>query len=245
MFGICILPVIPMRKTKSDSSEMINQILFGETFKIKKDEKKWALIELTHDKYTGWICKKQFQLIKEIPKKNKISNKTYCNIKVNNISQPLILGSLIPYSKKYCNNLGINSNLEFFPLNNFNFWFMKIAKKYLNSPYLWGGRTPLGIDCSGYTQLGYRFFGINLPRDSYQQAKKGKKIKSVEKSKLGDLAFFSTKNKITHVGIVLKDKKIIHSSGKVRIDLLDDKGIFNKKMNTYTHQLSFIKRLSK
>ena len=128
-------------------------------------------------------------------------------------------------------------------MSNFDIWFTKICKKYLNTPYLWGGRTPLGIDCSGYTQIVYRCFNKNLPRDSYQQAKKGRKISNLKKVKLGDLAFFGEKQSIKHVGIILKNNKIIHASGKVRIDSLDEKGIFNNDLNIYTHQLKILKRV--
>ena len=241
--GICLLPVIPMRKKKSDKSEMINQILFGETFKILKKSANWSHVELKHDKYQGWIDNKQYHLTKHSNKDFFISNKKNTNIQINSIDQPLILGSLIPKNKTLREELKVSESFSFCKMEPVNLWFVKMAKKYLNTPYLWGGRTPLGIDCSGYTQIVYRCFDINLPRDAHQQIEEGKPVLNLKDSQIGDLAFFGTSNKITHVGIVLDKNKIIHASGKVRIDLLDKKGIFNIESNSYSHKLQTIKRV--
>jgi len=241
--GICLLPVIPMRKVKSDKSEMTSQILFGETFKILEKSNQWSFVELHHDKYTGWIDNKQYKEIKNPIKDYQISNKKYANIQIKKTKQPLIMGSIIPKNQKIRKQLNLVETLSFCKIEPFKPWFIKIAKKYLNTPYLWGGRTNLGIDCSGYTQIVYRFFDIKLPRDAYQQAKKGKKINSLNNISLGDLAFFGKNTTISHVGIVLDKSKIIHASGKVRIDYLDKQGIFNIESKSYTHQLKFIKRI--
>ncbi len=237
------MSVIPMRKSPKDTSEMTNQVLFGETFHIIKKNRKWSYIELNHDQYQGWIDNKQYELIENHIEKYQISNKQYVNIKVNNIQQPLLLGSLIPLNIRVKRKLNISEKLSFVELNLVEKWFIKIAKKYLNSPYLWGGRTPLGIDCSGYTQMVYRFFDIQLPRDANQQIEKGKKINNYQNIKLGDLAFFAKNNKITHVGICLNKDSIIHASGRVRIDRLTKTGILNEEIQSHTHLLHTIKRI--
>ena len=232
-----------MRSNKSDKSEMINQILFGESFKIIEKEEKWSKVILHHDNYCGWIDNKQYTIIPKISPEFKISNKKYANIRISNIQQPLLLGSLIPKNKKLINFINIKEDLSFVEMKPAKKWFVKIAKKYLNTPYLWGGRSPLGIDCSGYTQMVYRLFKYNLPRDSFKQEKEGLKVSKFSQIKLGDLAFFGNKKKINHVGIILNNKKIIHASGKVRIDNLDTKGIYNTDTNSYTHKLQSIKRI--
>ena len=242
MYGICLLTVIPMRKEKSDLSEMINQILFGESFKILKKNNNWSYVELLHDSYNGWICNKQYEPINEINKKSIVCNKMNCNIHLGEFNQPIVLGSLIPNKKSIQNKFKINFNCNLNNTINFNSHFVKICKKYLNSPYLWGGRTRYGIDCSGYTQIIYRMFKINLPRDAYQQEKLGIKTEFNDK-KIGDLAFFEKDKKITHVGIILNNNKIIHASGKVKIDYIDNLGIYEKTNHIeYTHKLKSIKR---
>lgn len=238
--GICVLPVIPMRKTQSDKSEMINQILFGETFVVIEKKHKWSYIKLSHDHYKGWIDNKQFKFIKNTDHKFIVSTKKQASIKINSIRQNLPLGSLIPLDEYLRQEINIAESLRFHDVS-CEKWFPILAKKYLNSPYMWGGRTTNGIDCSGYTQMVYRFFNIKLPRDSKQQSQLGKKLNNNLDAQLGDLAFFGNKKSINHVGIILKRNKIIHASGKVRIDLLDTKGILNTETNTYSHQLRFIK----
>jgi hypothetical protein len=122
-------------------------------------------------------------------------------------------------------------------------YISNIAKSYLNVPYLWGGRTHFGIDCSGFTQMVYKLMGINLRRDASLQAEDGTLVDGLTKVKLGDLAFFGAEEgRITHVGIMLNGEQIIHASGKVKIDAIDEEGIYSKELKTYTHKLRLIKR---
>jgi len=115
---------------------------------------------------------------------------------------------------------------------------------YLNAPYLWGGRSPFGIDCSGFTQVIYKLNGFKLPRDASQQATIGETLSFIEESESGDLAFFDNEEgNIIHVGIMLENNNIIHASGKVRIDKIDHQGIFNSETNTYSHRLRLIKKI--
>ena len=120
---------------------------------------------------------------------------------------------------------------------------VKTAFMYLNAPYLWGGKTPFGIDCSGFTQMVYKLNGYSLLRDASQQATQGEALSFIEESEAGDLAFFDNdEGVITHVGIIMEDNYIIHSSGKVRIDRLDHLGIFNPDTQRHTHKLRVIKK---
>jgi hypothetical protein len=254
-YGIIELSVVPGRAEASDKSEMVTQLLFGDVFSILEDSNKFIRIKLHYDNYACWICKKQYLSI------NKdefliISNSAYyCTtdlvqvISYKNNFLPILQGSSLP-----------NYNDQKFIIKNHKINFQgnvsspnKIGTKnqivedalmYLNAPYLWGGRSPFGIDCSGFTQVVYKINNIIIPRDAYQQAELGKGYSFIEEAEAGDIAFFDNdEGKINHVGILIGRNKIIHASGKVRIDTLDHQGIFNKETNSYSHKLRIIKNI--
>jgi len=251
-YGISILSIIAIRNDASDKSEMVNQILFGEHFKILENQKKWSKIRLSHDSYEGWICNKQWCEIQEdeytkLDKEISSISTDLIDIITKDYQQPIIIGSILP-SFKSGHAIINNQMYQFDGKTTTGFTkkekLIENALIYLNAPYLWGGRSPLGIDCSALTQMVYRLQGVNLPRDAYQQAEFGKKVTSIDKSKAGDLAFFENNNgTIIHVGIILKNNHIVHASGQVRIDKIDRKGIFNKNLGSYTHKLLLIKNI--
>jgi hypothetical protein len=252
MFGICNLSIIPLRFEASDKSETVSQVLFGEYFEIIEMQKQWFKIRLAFDSYEGWIDRKQCQQItaenyEVLSKEADILNTDlveYVSTK-NNVLLPITLGA----SLSFLNHPEINiDNFEFEglktsgkkPKNN----VVLTAYNYLHSPYLWGGKTPFGIDCSGFTQMVYKLNGYFLLRDASQQATQGEVLSFIEESEPGDLAFFDNEDgKIIHVGIVLEDNYIIHASGKVRIDRLDHLGIYNAETNRHTHRLRVIKKI--
>jgi hypothetical protein len=237
--GICNLSVIPMRSEASHKAEMTNQILFGESFIIDKVKSEWSQVTLIHDSYSGWIENKQFTEFDSINDNYYVCNKLNEKISINNSEQQLVLGSLIPLSIDMNNKLKLK--LQNKPKTLVKDDVKKISLKYLNSPYLWGGRTPLGIDCSGLVQMVFRQLGYKFPRDSHEQEKVGNTINNLNYVKTGDLAFFGEK-KITHVGIILEKNTIIHASGKVKIDSLNSKGIIDEN-KICTHKLKSIKRV--
>jgi cell wall-associated NlpC family hydrolase len=230
MKGIVFLSVAPMRKEPSDKAEMVNQILFGETFDILEKQEKWTKIKLHHDKYEGWIDNKQFTINNSRLTIHN-SKKIIADLFIKRTNTILPLGSFVDFDVKENKKT-----------------LLQTAKLFLNTPYLWGGRTFAGIDCSGFTQVVFRVYSIKLLRDAYQQQTQGKKI-TLKNAETNDLAFFSNADgRVTHVGIVIKDKnslKIIHASGKVRIDNLNEQGIFNEETQTYSHHLHSIKRITK
>ena len=251
-YGISKLSIVPMRSQSSDKEEMTNQILFGEHFKVLEMQKKWSRIRLSHDSYEGWICNKQWMEIseddyKELDKEVSTMTTDILDIIKKEENQPIVIGSILPFYKS--GHTRINNELYKFD-GLITQGFVKKEKLienafiYLNSPYLWGGRTPFGIDCSGFTQMVYRLQGIDLPRDAYQQAEVGNTLSFIEECEAGDLAFFDNEEgKIIHVGIILENNHIIHASGKVRIDRIDQKGIFNQEIGKHTHKLRLIKSI--
>ncbi len=253
-YGICKLSLVPIRKHPTEQSEMINQLLFGDTVFIVDTDNEWYLIKTSHDMYEGWIDRKQVCIISEteflkLGKTNHFLADIYTVVVSDSDSISLLLGSSLPNYKDgsiSISNNKYNTSCNFID-NSLEFDIEKlidIAKKYIGSPYLWGGRSPFGIDCSGFVQIVFGMFGIKLDRDSYKQAETGHTISFINEIKKGDLAFFdNAEGKITHVGILLDNNTIIHSSGKVRIDSIDHQGIYNKEEKKYSHKLRIIKRI--
>lgn len=251
--GISVLSVIPMRKEPNDHAEMVNQVLFGEHFAIVEQQENWSKIVLSHDDYEGWISNKQWTPITE-EAATQLTGETpvFVSEILDIISrdynhQPIVIGSILPLFRS--GYALINNEMYRFdgPVTTGFSQREKILENaliYLNAPYLWGGRSPLGIDCSGLTQMVYRLQGIRIPRDAWQQEKLGK-TQTLSDAKPGDLCFFeNTEGKIIHVGILMNKDQIIHASGKVRIDNLDEHGIIHANTGKYTHQLSKIKAIS-
>lgn len=251
-YGICTLSIIPCRAEGNDRAELVTQLLFGEVYRVIEEDEKWVKIITDLDSYECWICRKQF---------TEISGKEFEAYKLNPFPLCADLIGEITNSKQEPAIITIGSALPFYGKNIFKIQDEKYTFKgainsknksdvveysllYLNAPYLWGGRTPFGIDCSGFSQIVYRLCGHQISRDAYQQAEEGINVEFVELTEPGDLAFFDNEEgKITHVGIVTEPGKIIHASGKVRIDSLDQQGIFNKELGKYTHTLRVIKRI--
>jgi len=252
MFAICNLAIVPVRSEPSDRSEIVTQLLFGEHIEILERQNQWARIKMQFDDYVGWVDSKQYQVISEA-NYNQLSNDAIIlNADlIDYISAPenLLLPIPLGASLSFLNNNEINTaNFEFEgtktsgvkPKNA----LINTAFMYLNAPYLWGGKTPFGIDCSGFTQMVYKLNGYKIHRDASQQALEGEPLSFIEESEPGDLAFFDNdEGNIIHVGIIMDNNYIIHASGKVRIDRLDHLGIYNPELNKHTHKLRVIKKI--
>ena len=246
-FGICNLSIVPLRAEAQDSSELVSQVLYGELFKVLEIRKKWSRIRLEFDTYEGWVDNKQFQLISE---------KDFTRLKEISPSLSSEMVDFVTTSDFNLISICIGSNIEMAPFLDDKYegkiissqqdkgHLIESALLFLNSPYLWGGKTPFGIDCSGFTQMVYKLNGYNLLRDASQQVTQGESLSFIEESEPGDLAFFDNEEgNINHVGIIMKDNYIIHAHGKVRIDRLDHSGIFNYETRGHTHKLRVIKRV--
>lgn len=257
-FGINPLPIISVRVEPSHRSEMITQLLFGETFSIESETDEWIKITATYDNYEGFIEQKQIKMLNE---------SEYFNLKHDQwglVKSPIAIilrnnaqnGTIIPAGSTLPTNGRINFDdysytytpqIISFPNLNLeeNLWreeIVQTAMKFISAPYLWGGKTCLGLDCSGFTQTVFKVCGIKLKRDASQQCLQGKHVGFIDEAQTGDLVFFGNpEESITHVGIYMGEGFIIHASGSVRIDNIDHYGIFDAQKQIYTHQLRTIK----
>ncbi|MFM7078373.1 MAG: NlpC/P60 family protein [Bacteroidota bacterium] len=252
--GICNLTVVPLRKDPSHQSEMVSQVLFGEHFEVLEKSGDWFRVVLAFDLYQGWIQSSQFIGI-DFEEFTNLNNEPCCVsfdivqlMFFDDTVFNIVLGSSLPHFKEMTCRLGstayrFEGSVKCPEKLLRTQGIIENAYMYLNSPYLWGGRTHFGIDCSGLTQMVFKLCGMRLRRDAWQQAEQGSLVHLVDEARPGDLAFFDNEEgRITHVGIILSGGKIIHSSGKVRIDNLDHHGIFNNETKKYSHKLRLIKR---
>ena len=244
-YGICNLTAIALRKEDRHASEMVSQLLYNETYTVLDKTKEWVLIQ-TEDgpstgsgayPYQGWIQAKQFCELGE-EEFNTLKGKTpyLINKPVVNYNG-LLLTMGTPLYEPHPDAVLMPS--EFHPD-----LMVDYAKQLLGAPYLWGGRMSMGLDCSGLTKVCARLAGLVLPRDASQQVKCGDLVYFLQETQSGDLAFFGDEDGvITHVGILMGNEQIIHCSGQVRIDYMDQTGIFNQETNEHTHRLQVIKRM--
>jgi len=249
-FGICNLAVVPLRATPNECSEQVSQILFGEVFEILEWQDKWIKLITAYDKYTGWINRLQFIMLGHMAYKQLIQHSprlthravTQAWKKIDNSILYLPAGSSLAFLQGDHCRIG-NENLAIIGEIGDSTDIITTAHSFLNTPYLWGGRTHFGIDCSGFTQAVFKLNNIKIDRDASQQVNQGQTISKFANAQAGDLAFFeNAEGRITHVGIMLNGEYIIHASGKVKIDKIDEKGIYSEEQKRYTHQFTCLRR---
>ena len=251
-YAIVAVPAAPVRRKPNHQKEMVSQLLFGEPVKVLATKGDlWLKIRSLHDDYEGWLTKTMLQPVDKNmanAKSDFVTTDLLNKISSGNMQMNIPVGSSLPFFE---NGKGRIGDMEYF----FSGYFLKrgeqppsvelikqLTSSWLNAPYLWGGRTPLGVDCSGFVQVVFKLLGIDLPRDAWQQAQEGVAVKKIAESLPGDLAFFDNKEDIVHVGILLGEGQVIHASGKVRVDGIDKKGITNKQTASPNIRLRAIRR---
>ncbi len=262
-YGIAGLSIIPCRSKPKESAEQSTQLLFGEPYEVLDQDRGWVLIRILHDRYEAWIDEAQATPLPEEAHKAIVSERpprlaipmTWIPSSDQQYSFPILYGSPL-HSERVLDKCrknafhwpttGPGTEVAMPSMAPSVERFLAFAKKFLNAPYLWGGRSLFGIDCSGFVQMTFLLCGLNLARDAKDQVKEGMTINLIEEARAGDLAFFrNTEGKVHHVGILLTPERIIHASASVRIDPIDHHGIYNVDKKQYTHTLHLIKRHNK
>ena len=269
-YGIALHSVVPVRAEAREGAEQNTQMLFGELCEIIEEQPRWKRIRLESDGQEGWADAKMICPMK--PKEYASHRKAlktaatvampmaYAVSENNGQTIPLTAGTkLTGYGLRVTGDggakigrfevLGVGFRIdpgmvitESPDLNEQN--LLQAVRFFLNIPYLWGGKNAMGIDCSGFTQVVMSLFGKKLPRNASEQATCGRKVASLAKVKAGDLVFFDHEDgKISHVGIAIDAARVIHCSGRVKVEKLDETGIFNAETGTYSHHLVTIRRI--
>jgi hypothetical protein len=258
-YGIARYALIAGRQEPSDKAELVTQLLFGERYTLLDENKKWYLVRNECDAYTCWIDKKlhsplnpeQWEALTQLPQRR-------CGDAVGFLEERGGRRFPVPCSALFPGYDGGKFSLPL-PDGRLNTYLydgriarhddespMRHAMRLLHAPYLWGGKSAFGIDCSGLVQVVYQCAGYYMPRDAWQQAELGQTIDFIDLARPGDLVFFDNEEgRIIHVGILTAPGRIIHASGSVRIDKIDHEGIYNEELQAYTHKMRIIKRAEK
>jgi len=248
----CVVPVAPLRKEFSHRSEMVSQLLFGECAELIEETTDFARIKSLYDDYEGWCQKSQLTVVdKTFAQVNHklLTAETITNIEFNGQHMMLPPGCFIGSFDNGAMHIGqfkiVFSQPPFeLPESGEDINMYDLVQPYMNTAYLWGGKSVYGIDCSGLVQQVFKMMDIKLPRDAYQQAEIGESVNFLQEVQAGDLAYFDNEEgRITHVGILLNNEHIVHASGKVRVDKIDHAGIINVDTGERTHKLRIIKRI--
>lgn len=252
-YAICFVPNIPLRADHDECSEMMTELLFGESCTVTESWGSWSKIINKAEGYVGWVTTKMLTPVSKEefdaydPTLQPVVTTLFSQAVNENTGEKILLtgGSVLP---EYHEDGTFRVKNDRFRLNPDdvlpqNESLLDTARRFLNTPYLWGGKNAMGMDCSGLTQVVMRMHGLQILRNASHQATQGELVPFVSEALPGDLAFFDhADGKISHVGMVAEPGYIIHCSGNVHIDKLDGEGIFSEERNMYTHNLRLIKR---
>ena len=275
MHAIVLHSIVPVRAEAREGAEQETQLLFGELCEIQEQLPRWYKIRNEADGEEGFADSKMLTVITDEEHTAYQAALASCTARVmlpmtyavsgnNGQTIPLSMGTRLPnYKDGQFEVLGVPFRIDSAavveqPLSLNQQTLMQVTRFMLNTPYLWGGKNALGMDCSGLTQTVMSLFGIRLPRNASQQAKCGREGANLKDAQAGDLVFFDHNDliredsdpnnckgdtRITHVGLLLDAERVIHCSGRVKIERISERGIYGQEQQLFTHHLAAIRRM--
>jgi hypothetical protein len=257
--GICALSAVPVRAEASDKAEQVTELLFGDCYTVLLAQGNWLRVEGAADNYLGWIDYKQHTPVSDAyfqawrAQDHPRALDLVQVVSDADTRQPITVGCRLPFfdgmtlkigDKCLFYNGAATNPAQAATTERQLMLLRKLGQLYLRAPYVWGGKSVFGLDCSGLMQQLFGLLGMQLPRDAHQQIALGRPVDFVTQTQPGDLAFFeNAEGRIVHVGVVLDEGQILHAHGEVRLDPLDHHGIFNRTRQKYSHKLRLIKRI--
>ena len=269
--GIILHSIVPLRAEGSEESEQLTQLLFGETVDVLEEAERWIRVRNDADRMEGWVDFKMLTKMSDDEFRDYSSRLEHSTAMVrmpmayalsrnNGQTIPMAAGTrLCDYKTAdgygHFSILGVPFTIDPgmvleapLPLNQDS--LMNLSRLFLNTPYLWGGKNALGMDCSGLTQVLLSLMGVQILRNASEQATQGTSVETLRDAQPCDLVFFDKKGRVTHVGILLTNDTVLHCSGRVKVEKIDEEGIVSSENYTlyrvgdHTHHLHSIKRFA-
>lgn len=263
--GIILHSIVPLRAEGSECAEQLTQLLFGETVDVLEEAERWIRVRNDADGMEGWVDFKMLTKMsdEEFAGYSAVLRESTAFVRMpmayalsmnNSQTIPLAAGTRLPkYENGTFEVLGVPFRIDPsmvlekpMPLNQDS--LMQLSRFFLNTPYLWGGKNALGMDCSGLTQVLLSLMGVQILRNASEQATQGEPVASLSEARPCDLVFFDKHGRVTHVGILLTQDTVLHCSGRVKVEKIDEEGIVSSENNTlykvgdHTHHLCAIRR---
>ncbi|MGM1429485.1 C40 family peptidase [Sphingobacterium lactis] len=250
--AVCTLSSISVYQEPTIAAVRVYELLFGEGLLVLERAKEWVYIRVLETDIQGWVMEGQFEEVDAVPTYDFIVDDVGgFALGDEQATIALFHGSPMPENGVLTTKVNTYNFLND-PLKvNFGFEVERdreslenFTATYLNKTVSHKGRTEHGLDSIGLCGLFYRHFGFELPKDLESMLTLGKAIDFISEIQDGDLAFFENEEGIVdHVGLVVSEDEVLHVREKVRIDHLDNEGLFNKDLNQVTHKLRIVKRI--
>ncbi|THH41349.1 C40 family peptidase [Neolewinella litorea] len=243
-----------LHKRPSAGAPWVSQLLLGEVVQVLEPGERYSRVVTPEEELEGYVLTDQLVTVDEATYRRQLdcpafALELFCPVFSDNFGMPVTFGARLPaYDGIQLLHAGQRFRYSGQALLSENLtadadMMLRLARKWLFTPELRGGRTPTGIGSSELVQLVARLVGLRLPRAAADMSSMGRPVDFVVQCQPADLAFFDDgRGRIEHVGLILPDSQVLHVSGRVRVDPLDHFGIFDREGRRYSHRLRIVRR---